>query len=115
MASQSGSYGHVAQLSPTSDVLRGEWVVIRSVVGVAMADIKSAQTGPVALEGVFNFKKRTDATPINLGQKVYAANSEKTINSGAAQGHTTFCGYALNASPANSKATVDVLLVKAGA
>lgn len=115
MSSQSGSYGNVIQLSPTANVSKGEWVIVGSIVGVAMDNIASSRSGPVAVDGIFNFKKRSDTTAITLGQKVYAQNSQPTINSVAAQGHTTFCGYALNASPANNKATVDVLLVKIGA
>ena len=115
MATLSGSFGNVVNLSASAKVDKGHFYVAGSLHGVAMDAIAANGSGPVALHGVFKFEPRTAGTTFTVGAKCYSAHDSDKINSSAANSLEKFVGYALEASSSSSKAAISVLLVPEGA
>ena len=115
MTRVAGSYGNVVELTAPARVEKGEFLVQSGVAGIAADAIANGATGAVILNGVFELEPRNAATTFAIGGKCYSANGSKKVNNTAANGLTTFVGYALEASANDSAAAIKVLLARGGA
>lgn len=106
MAAKFVSEGKVLKYTATSDIKRGDVVVINSLlVTIALEDIATGETGAVAVTGIFEAPKA--AVAVSQGAKLYwnaTAGNFTTSSSG-----TIFAGYAAEAAGDNN-ATVRILL-----
>jgi len=91
---------HVA----AADVASGGVVVMGQLVGVAVDDIKTGETGIVTLAGVFDLPKKA-ATAFTQGQRLFWDSTEVTDVDTA----NDFIGWAA-AVAGSSDATADILL-----
>lgn len=62
--------GEVVQHVAATDITVGDTVVMGNIVGVAIVDIATGDTGSVRIAGVFEFPK-TSANVMTQGLKVY--------------------------------------------
>tara|TARA_B100000989_G_scaffold192970_1_gene145586 strand:- start:762 stop:1094 length:333 start_codon:yes stop_codon:yes gene_type:complete len=69
-----------------ADVKSGDVVIIGTLGGVALTDIKDGDTGAVQVEGVFTVPKKTGVTIAN-GAKVYWVSGDSAVGT-TASGNT---------------------------
>ncbi len=86
--------------STGSDVNAGAVVPMGKIVGVAVTKIANGETGPVAVEGVFELPKKTSTDTMAVGDHVhYNSGIVKTAGSaGATIGKDVVVGYVVAAS-----------------
>jgi predicted RecA/RadA family phage recombinase len=64
--------GKAIDYTPVADVPAGTAVLLDSLIGIALRDLKKDQLGALQVAGVFDIAKMTGAgTAITLGAKVY--------------------------------------------
>lgn len=104
--------GSVLQHTAASAISSGDVVVMGSLLGVALTDIASGETGSVAIKGVFRLPK-LGAAVIGQGETLTFDSSADAFddNQATASSGDVTGSCAVAASPAGSGAeTVDVLL-----
>ena len=105
MAKNYESVGEVIQATAAADLASGAPVAVGSLVGVALTNIASGETGSVQIAGVFSLPKAS-AGAIAQGAKVYLTSGG--IITTTASGNTA-AGFAESAA-ADGETTVKVLL-----
>jgi len=89
--------GDSVDYTPTEgDVQAGQVVVEGELIGIAKLDIKAGQRGALAVTGVFEVAKQSDA-PIARGQRVYFNTSTRTA-SAVVHGQAQTLGLAVDAA-----------------
>lgn len=102
--------GNVIDWVATADTVSGAVVVVGSLVGVALTDIKSGETGSLLIEGVVELKKLSSAV-IAQGKAVIfdISPTPQVIVASAATGDILSFGVAVKAA-GNGDLTVWVKL-----
>lgn len=81
---------------PEGDVQAGQVVIEGELLGIAKLDIKAGQRGALAVTGVFEVVKQSDA-PIARGQRVYFSPATRTA-SAVVHGQAQTLGLAVDAA-----------------
>lgn len=77
--------GLTVDYTPSSDVSAGDIVVLGDMVGVAKLDIDSGDKGSIAVTGIFDVAKGTDAADIfAVGEPVYYSTADEEATAGEA-------------------------------
>lgn len=91
MATNRVQDGDVLVLTVTDAVSAGDVVIVGDLIGVAIDDIAAGESGPVAMTGVWNLPKASEA--LTQGAAVYwdaaAGNVTATATDNTAIGHVT--------------------------
>lgn len=86
--------GEVLQVTAAADIASGAPVVMGAVVGVALSDIATGETGSVQIEGVWNLPK-VSAGAIAQGAKVYLTPGGSITTTSS---DNTYAGFAAAAA-----------------
>lgn len=99
MGAQLIGVGTRVSYTPASDVDYGDVIVQGDLVGIATRDIKSGDTGRLALTGLFGIVKSTGAnTAISAGAKVYWDDTSKVATTNSGGGANKLIGLAIRAA-----------------
>jgi predicted RecA/RadA family phage recombinase len=103
------SEGRAIDYTPTADVAAGDVVVQADLVGVARTPIAANTLGSLAIVGLFDFPKASEAgTGIAAGVKAYWDSAAKVVT--ATVGTNKYLGKTTRAA-ADGDATVRVRLI----
>lgn len=102
--------GKVIDHTAASDITSGSCVVMGILLGVALGDIATGDTGSVQIEGVFELPKLSTAV-ITKGEKlIWDVSASQFIDGSAATGDLDGCAVAIEAAGNGSTTVLAKLL-----